>query len=597
MANVQCNMQAGTRSSNTRLLSRGLSSKQISAGNIRRLALRPSRKTAQLPFSAKAQEGNGGLPDDHPAANAPAPSHNLDELRPDARRNTPYMTSVHGQGQKNWDRTLTVGERGPALLEDHFLIEKMQQFDREKVPERVVHARGMVAKGYFEVTDDASDVTMAHFMGEVGRRVPVAARFSTVTHEKGSPESLRDVRGFSVKMYTEQGNWDFVGNNIPVFFIKDGIMFPDLVHSLRPNPKTHIQEGWRIMDFLANYPESTHILTWLLDYAGIPQDWRHMEGWSVNTFKLINKAGEEKLVKFHFACNQGVEYMTDPEAQAAGIFNMRHSHATHDLVNHIADGEFPEWDFCIQTMDLSEEHSQDFDPLDCTKIWPQDKFPLRKVGKMVLDQNIDNFHNESEQIAFNPGTVVPGITFSNDKVLQSRVFSYQDTQRYRIGTHYNMLPINAPKCPFHINNEDGAQNWMHRDNEINYQPSLMSGAMEPGPNETDNMSKEVIEGVRMRTNYGETDEYKQAGDRYRGFDPARKAHFEQHVVEWLADPKGSDALVECWINHWTQVDEGLGGRLKAELAGRKGVTGVVDKAKELLKGKPDKEPSHAATGA
>ncbi|DBA86136.1 hypothetical protein WJX77_002458 [Trebouxia sp. C0004] len=558
------------------------------------------RRASTLRLSAEMRENGNAKPNDHPAANGAPVSHDFTQLRPDVRRNTQYMTSAHGQSVQEWDKSLSAGDRGPVLLEDHFLIEKMQQFDREKVPERVVHARGMVAKGYFEVTDDASDITMAHFLGQKGRRTPVAARFSTVTHEKGSPEGLRDVRGFSVKMYTEQGNWDFVGNNIPVFFIKDGIMFPDLVHSLRPNPKTHIQEGWRILDFLGNYPESTLMLTYLLDYDGIPKDWRHMEGWSVNTFKLINSQGQERYVKFHFACDQGVETMSDPGAQAAGILNMRHSHATHDLVNAIAAGDFPSWTLEVQTMDPAEEGTLDFDPLDCTKNWPQDKFPLRKVGKMVINQNIDNFHNEAEQIAFNPGTVVPGITFSNDKVLQSRVFSYQDTQRYRIGNHYNMLPINAPRCPFHLNNEDGAQNWMHRDNEINYQPSVMAPAADPPSVKNNNVSQEKISGQRVRSGYpsdGHVDEYKQAGDRYRSFDGARKAHFELHVVEWMADPKGSDELRELWLGHWSKVDEGLGSRIRVELAGRQGLGSVVQKTKDFFTDQSSEEHSIAATKA
>eukprot|EP00891_Asterochloris_glomerata_P006791 jgi/Astpho2/6791/Aster-07235 len=486
-------------------------------------------------------------------------------------------------------------------MEDGQTFEKMQLFNREKVPERVVHARGFTVKGSFEVTDGLKDVTCAGFLQE-GVQTPVAHRFSTVTHEKGSPEDLRDVRGFSTKFYTSQGNWDLVGNSIPVFFIRDGAQFPDLVHALRPNPKSHVQEAWRILDFLSNYPESTHILTWLLDYHGIPKSWRHMEGYGVNTFVFINDQGAEKLVKFHWRPTIGFEGISDTQAQAKGMNNMRHSAFTHDLYNAIAGGDYPEWTFYVQLMDPEEQDKLDFDPLDATKYWPEEQFPLRKVGRMVLDKVVDNFHNESEQIAFSPHNLVPGITFSNDKVLQSRVFAYQDAQRYRIGTHYNMLPINQPRCPFHFGQEDGAQNWMHRDEEINYQPSTIrqhsDSKIQPHPDQQ-LVAKEEIRGQRTRGDYPpqQQSDFQQAGDRYRSFDPVRRGFFETHVTDWLADEKLPDLVRKKWLDMWTEVDSGLGSRLRAEVAAMTGAKGIKDKIEDTLSGNPTKEHVHGTTKA
>jgi len=259
----------------------------------------------------------------------------------------------------------------------------------------------------------------------------VIVRFSTVIHERGSPETIRDPRGFAVKFYTREGNWDLVGNNMPVFFVRDGMKFPDMVHALKWNPKSHIQEGWRIADFFSHVPESMHMFTFLLDDVGIPLNYRHMEGFGVHTFVLVNKAGRETYVKFHWIPECGVKCLLDDEAVMVGGKN--HSHATQDLYDAIARCDFPEWKLCIQTMDPADEDKFPFDPLDVTKTWPEDVFPMQPVGRMVLNQNPDNFFLENEQLAFCPATVVPGIHYSDDKLLQTRVFSYADAQRYRYG--------------------------------------------------------------------------------------------------------------------------------------------------------------------
>jgi catalase len=523
----------------------------------------------------------------HEPARAAPEDANASKVAMPSKTNNPKdrLTQNNGTPIESNRYSETVGQRGPVLLEDMHLVNKLAQFNREKTPERVVHARGYTAKGHFEVTDDISDLTCADLFSEVGKRTPVATRFSTVTHERGSPESLRDVRGFSVKFYTQQGNWDFVGNNIPVFFIRDGMAFPDLVHALRPNPKNHIQEGWRIMDFLAGYPESIHILTWLLDEPGIPQDWRHLEGYSVNTFTLVNQEGKRTWVKFNWYPDAGSKFMTDEQAQAAGEKNMRHSHATHDLYNAIAGGDFPSYTLKIQTLDPSQELDFDFDPLDCTKVWPTDVIPERTVGKMVLDQHIDNFHNESEQIAFSPGIVVPGITYSDDKLLQSRVNAYQDTQRYRLGVNYELLPINQPKCPFHINAEAGAMNFVHDDGEVNYWPSYKkedsgyTASDSPTPNSS--RTGDEVSGKRMKADYGDNggkwDDFKQAGDRWRSMSAIRKGLFLKNLAPWLADPKAPQEVRDIWIDYFSRADGALGTELNLAVKAIQTGSGLKDK--------------------
>ncbi|KAJ4824708.1 Carnitine O-acetyltransferase mitochondrial [Turnera subulata] len=350
----------------------------------------------------------------------------------------------------------------PILLEDYQFIEKMAHLSRERIPERVVHARGVSAKGFFEVTHDVTDVTMADFLRAPGVQTPLIARFSVVVHERGSPETLRDTRGFS-------GNYDLVSNNFPIFFIRDPMKFPDLVHALKPNPKTHIQEMWRLFDFFTLHPESLHMLTFLFDDVGIPLNYRHMNGFGNHAFTLINKDGKVVYVKFHWISSQGVKSLLDDEAVKVGGAN--HSHATQDLYDSIETGDFPEWKLYIQTMDPADEDKYDFDPLDVTKIWPEDEFPLRPVGRMVLDKNVDNFFNEAEMLAFDPAHVVPGIYYSDDKLLQGRLFAYGDAQRYRLGANHLLLPVNAPKTEYHNNNYDGFMNFTKREEQVNYYPS------------------------------------------------------------------------------------------------------------------------------
>lgn len=440
-------------------------------------------------------------------------------------------------------------------------MEKLANFDRERIPERVVHARGASAKGFFEVTHDISHLTCADFLRSPGVQTPVIARFSTVIHERGSPETLRDPRGFAVKFYTREGNFDMVGNNIPVFFIRDGMKFPDMVHALKPNPKNHIQEGWRIADFFSHHPESMNMFAFLLDDIGIPLNYRHMEGFGVHTFVLVNREGRETFVKFHWKPMCGVKSLLEEEAIQIGGSN--HSHATQDLFDSIANGDFPEWQLFIQTMDPRDEDKFDFDPMDVTKIWPEDLFPLEPVGRMVLNRNPDNFFNENEMLAFCPALVVPGIHYSDDKLLQSRIFSYQDTQRHRLGGNYLMIPVNAPKCPHHNNHHDGFMNYLHRDEEVNYFPSRFDPVRHA--EQYPSVSRPLA-GRREREVIAKENNFKQAGERFRSFDADRQERFVSRVVDVvLGDSRCTAEIRRVWLGYLTQCDRNLGARVASKL--------------------------------
>ncbi|MFQ6639415.1 hypothetical protein Gotur_016184, partial [Gossypium turneri] len=469
--------------------------------------------------------------------------------RPSSAFNSPFWTTNSGAPIWNNNSSLTVGPRGPILLEDYHLVEKLANFDRERIPERVVHARGASAKGFFEVTHDISQLTCADFLRAPGVQTPVIVRFSTVIHERGSPETLRDPRGFAVKFYTREGNFDLVGNNFPVFFIRDGMKFPDMVHALKPNPKSHIQENWRILDFFSHHPESLHMFTFLFDDLGVPQDYRHMEGSGVNTYTLINKAGKAHYVKFHWKPTCGVKCLLEEEAIKVGGSN--HSHATQDLYDSIAAGNYPEWKLFIQTIDPDHEQRFDFDPLDVTKTWPEDILPLQPVGRLVLNKNIDNFFAENEQLAFCPAIVVPGIYYSDDKLLQTRVFSYSDTQRHRLGPNYLQLPANAPKCAHHNNHHEGFMNFMHRDEEINYFPSRYDPSRHA---ERFPIPPALCSGKREKCIIEKENNFKQPGERYRSWAPDRQERFINRWVDALSDPRVTHEIRSIWITYWSQVE-------------------------------------------
>lgn len=354
------------------------------------------------------------------------------------------LTTAFGAPVADDQNSFTAGPRGPVLMQDAHLLEKLAHFDRERIPERVVHAKGAGAHGYFEVTADVTKYTKAKFLSEVGKRTEVFARFSTVGGEKGSADSARDPRGFAVKFYTEEGNYDFVGNNTPVFFIRDPLKFADFIHTQKRHPATNLHDADMFWDFLSLTPESIHQVTILFSDRGTPATYRNMNGYSSHTYKWYNANGDYFWVQYHFKTDQGIKNLTREEAQR--FAGEDPDHATRDLHQAIERGEFPSWTLEMQI--LTPEQAADFkwDIFDITKVWPHSEVPPIKVGKLVLDRNPSNYFAEVEQAAFCPGNVVPGIAISPDKMLQARVFSYHDTHIHRLGPNYHLIPVNAPKC-------------------------------------------------------------------------------------------------------------------------------------------------------
>jgi catalase len=406
--------------------------------------------------------------------------------KPD-RKDERTLTTRQGHPVGDNQSQRTVGSRGPATLENYHFLEKISHFDRERIPERVVHARGFVCYGEFQADgaigdEPASKYTRAKIFSEKGKKTPLAIRFSTVIGGRDSSEVARDPRGFAVKFYTEDGNWDLVGNNLAVFFIRDAIKFPDVIHSLKPDPVTFRQEPNRIFDFMGQTPESMHMLTHLFSPRGIPASYRHMEGFGVNTYKMVNADGATVLVKYHFHPRCGVASLTQAEAEKVQAKDL--GSASKDLFQAIERREFPQWDMYAQVMEDHDHAELDWDPLDDTKIWPEDKFPLRHVGVMTLNRNVEDHHNENEQIAMGTGVLVDGLDFSDDKMLVGRTFSYSDTQRYRVGPNYLQLPVNQPKGSVAHTNQRGGQ-MSHgvdlapgQNPHVNFEPSIHNGLQE-----------------------------------------------------------------------------------------------------------------------
>jgi catalase len=353
------------------------------------------------------------------------------------------FTTNQGAPVSDDQNSLTVGDRGPVLLQDVHLIEKLAHFNRERIPERVVHAKGAGAGGYFEVTKDLTKYTKAKFLSEVGKRTEVFVRFSTVGGEKGSADAERDPRGFAVKFYTEDGNYDIVGNNTPVFFIRDPLKFPDFIHTQKRNPGTNLKDANMFWDFLSLTPESLHQVTILFSDRGTPKSFRNMNGYGSNTFKWYNEDGKTFWVKYHFKTDQGIQNLTREEAEH--IKGIDPDHATRDLHNAIEKGDSPSWTLQVQIMPTGEEENYRFDVFDVTKVWPHGDYPPMEVGRMVLNRNPANYFAEVEQVAFSPGNFVPGIAASPDKMLQGRLFAYHDAHRHRLGPNYLLLPVNRPK--------------------------------------------------------------------------------------------------------------------------------------------------------
>lgn len=364
------------------------------------------------------------------------------------------LTTAFGAPVPDDNNTMTAGRRGPALLQDVWFLEKLAHFDREVIPERRMHAKGAGAFGTFTVTHDITDYTRAKLFSEVGKQTEMFVRFSSVAGERGAADAERDIRGFAMKFYTEEGNWDLVGNNTPVFFIRDPLKFPDLNHAVKRDPRTGLRSTNNNWDYWTLLPEALHQITILMSDRGIPRTWRHMHGFGSHTYSFINQDCERFWVKFHFRTEQGIENITDAEA-ANIIGGDRESHQ-RDLFDEIENGNYPRWKLFIQVMTEDQAWECPFNPFDLTKVWPKASYPLIEVGYMELNRNPENFFQDVEQAAFAPSSVVPGIGFSPDKMLQGRLFSYGDTQRYRLGVNHAQIPVNSPRCPVHNSHRDGA---------------------------------------------------------------------------------------------------------------------------------------------
>ena len=477
------------------------------------------------------------------------------------------LTNRQGHPVYDNQNQRTVGARGPATLENYQFLEKISHFDRERIPERVVHARGFVAYGEFEATGKWGDepierYTRAKLFNAPGKKTDLAIRFSSVIGGRDSSEAARDPRGFAVKFYTEDGNWDIVGNNLAVFFIRDAIKFPDVIHSLKPDPVTFRQEPARIFDFMSQTPEAMHMLVNLFSPRGIPSDYRHMQGFGVNTYKWVNAEGETKLVKYHWLPKQGVKSLTD--ADAAVIQGQDLGHASKDLYEAIERGDYPQWDLYVQLMEDGEHPELDFDPLDDTKVWPENDFEPKLVGTMTLNRNVTDHHNENEQSAFGTGVLVDGMDFSDDKMLIGRTFSYSDTQRYRVGPNYLQLPINSAKNAVVQTNQRGGQMSFGVDlgpgqnPHVNYEPSITGGLRE-AQYPTHDEQGPVITGRLTRKRIPLTNDYTQAGQRYQLMEQWEKDDLVANFVKLIGE--AVRPVQERMVWHFLMCDDELGQRV------------------------------------
>ena len=465
---------------------------------------------------------------------------NAGEVHQTASTPETRLTTNHGTPISDNQNSLKAGRRGSSLLEDFMLREKIQHFDHERIPERIVHARGSAAHGFFELTDSLSEFTTAKILTEVGKKTELFTRFSTVAGGAGSVDTPRDVRGFAVKFYTTEGNWDLVGNNIPVFFIQDAIKFPDLIHSVKmeadkgyPQAASAHDTFW---DFIGLMPESMHMVMWAMSDRGIPRSLRMMEGFGVNTFRLINAEGEATLVKFHWRPKLGTQSTCWDEAvKIAGADPDYHR---RDLYEAIDQGDFPEWEFGVQLFTQDQADALPFDILDATKLVPEEDYPIRVIGRMVLDRNPDNFFAETEQVAFLPTNIVPGIDFSEDPLLQGRLFSYQDTQLSRLGTvNFHQIPINQAKgCPFQNFQRDGHMQMAVPKGRANYEPNSLSEAGEDGGPREDpkggfRTAPIRVEGEKVRLRAESfADHYSQARLFFRSQTEIEQAHLASAIV-------------------------------------------------------------------
>ncbi len=463
------------------------------------------------------------------------------------------LTTNAGAPVPDNQNVLTAGPRGPMLLQDVWYLEKLAHFDREVIPERRMHAKGSGAYGTFTVTHDVTRYTKAKLFSEVGKQTELFTRFSTVAGERGAADAERDIRGFAVKFYTEEGNWDLVGNNTPVFFLRDPLKFPDLNHAVKRDPRTNLRSATINWDFWTALPEALHQVTIVMSDRGIPATYRHMHGFGSHTFSLINAENERFWVKFHLRTQQGIRNLTDEEAEAV-IGKDRESHQ-RDLYESIERGEFPRWTLHLQIMPEKEAATCPYNPFDLTKVWFFQDYPLIEVGVLELNRNPENYFAEVEQAAFNPASVVPGIGFSPDKMLQGRLFSYGDAQRYRLGVNHHLIPVNAARCPFHSYHRDGA---MRVDGNygstLGYQPNR-EGQWAEQPEHAE--PPLALEGAADHWDHREDDDYfSQPGRLFRGMSPEQQAVLFANTARAMEDAPGEIKLRH--IGHCLKADPAYG---------------------------------------
>ncbi|WP_392872127.1 catalase [Streptomyces sp. LN499] len=471
------------------------------------------------------------------------------------------LTTESGAPVADNQNSAAAGVGGPILLQDQHLLEKLARFNRERIPERVVHARGSGAYGYFEVTDDVTGFTRADFLSAVGKRTETFIRFSTVADSLGGADAVRDPRGFALKFYTDEGNYDLVGNNTPVFFIKDPIKFPDFIHSQKRDPFTGRQEPDNVWDFWAHAPEATHQVTWLMGDRGIPASYRHMNGYGSHTYQWTNAEGEAFFVKYHFKTNQGVRSLSSEQAaELAGRDG--NSHQT-DLLQAIERGVNPSWTLYVQVMPAAEAADYRFNPFDLTKVWPHSDYPLQRVGRLVLDRNPDNVFAEVEQAAFSPNNFVPGIGPSPDKMLQGRLFAYADAHRYRLGVNHTQLPVNAPRTAVVDNyGRDGlhaTRNGARHDK--NYEPNSYAGPAQTDAALSAPLAVHGWTGAHAAPAHAKDDDFFQAGELYRLMSEDEKGRLVANIAGGLSQVTRED-VIEKNLAHFHAADAEYGKRVE-----------------------------------
>ncbi|MFH1737953.1 MAG: catalase [bacterium] len=465
------------------------------------------------------------------------------------------LTTAAGIPVGDNQTSLTAGERGPTLLQDHYLLEKLAHFNRERIPERVVHAKAAGAHGVLTITNDITQYTKAKIFSEVGKKTEVFGRFSTVAGEKGSADTVRDVRGFALKFYTEEGNWDMVGNNTPVFFIRDAIKFPDFIHTQKRVPQTNLKSDTVQWDFWSQVPEALHQVTILFSDRGTPKGIPFMNGYGSHTYSFINAKNERFWVKFHFKTQQGIQCMTAEEA--CHLAGEDPDYTTRQLFETIERGEYPKWTFSVQVMPEAEAETYRWNPFDLTKVWPHADYPLIEVGVMEMNRNPENYFAEVEQAAFSPANVVPGISFSPCKMLQARIFAYADAHRYRLGANFESLPINRPrKAEVHNYQRDGSMRFDgNAGSSVNYEPNSFGGPKEdPAFNEPP--LKISGDADRYEQKRGVDDDYVQPGNLYRLMTPDEQKRLIENIVRPLKNvPK---EIQEKMIAHFRKADKAYG---------------------------------------